>query len=256
MATNNVTNEGTKTAHGIYIAQGTSTPVYTTLTNGQLLIGNTGNDPTAASITAGTGITVTPGAGTITIASSAGTSGLTLIATATASNSATIDFAGNLSATYDNYMVEIEDLVAVSAGPSILMLVGTGGGPTYSTTTYAGGSFGNNSSSATVNGALSLTTSFRLNCANASTGTYVSGTSTNGSCLHIRIYNTQNASNYKGYVCLMGGPTYDNNLGNVGGGCSVSGGGWSTATALTALRFQMSTGNISTGKFKLYGLTN
>lgn len=35
------------------------------LTNGQLLIGNTGNNPTAAAISAGTGITVTNGAGTI-----------------------------------------------------------------------------------------------------------------------------------------------------------------------------------------------
>lgn len=39
------------------------------LTNGQLLIGSTGTFPAAAAITAGTGVTVTNGAGTITIAS-------------------------------------------------------------------------------------------------------------------------------------------------------------------------------------------
>lgn len=44
------------------------------LTNGQLLIGSTGAVPVAASLTAGTGITVTPGAGTITIAATAGSS--------------------------------------------------------------------------------------------------------------------------------------------------------------------------------------
>lgn len=38
------------------------------LTNGQLLVGSTGADPVAATITAGTGISVTNGAGTITIA--------------------------------------------------------------------------------------------------------------------------------------------------------------------------------------------
>jgi len=43
----------------------------TALTNGQLLIGSTGVDPVAATITGGTGITVTPGAGTITITNSA-----------------------------------------------------------------------------------------------------------------------------------------------------------------------------------------
>jgi hypothetical protein len=41
------------------------------LTNGQVLIGNTGNAPTAATLTAGSGVTITNGAGSITIASSA-----------------------------------------------------------------------------------------------------------------------------------------------------------------------------------------
>jgi len=37
------------------------------LTNGQLLIGSTGNDPAVATLTAGTNITITNGAGSITI---------------------------------------------------------------------------------------------------------------------------------------------------------------------------------------------
>ena len=55
------------TNHGIMVAQGTAATVTKVLTNGQLLIGSTGADPVAASISAGTGISVTPGAGTITI---------------------------------------------------------------------------------------------------------------------------------------------------------------------------------------------
>lgn len=46
-------------------------PVIGALTNGQLPIGSTGNAPSAATITAGTGISVTNGAGSITIASTA-----------------------------------------------------------------------------------------------------------------------------------------------------------------------------------------
>jgi hypothetical protein len=42
------------------------------LTNGQLIIGNTSNDPSAATLTAGTGVTITNGAGTITVASAGG----------------------------------------------------------------------------------------------------------------------------------------------------------------------------------------
>lgn len=59
------------TAHGILVAEGASAFNPIVLTNGQLLIGSTGADPVAASLTAGTGITITPGAGTITISNSA-----------------------------------------------------------------------------------------------------------------------------------------------------------------------------------------
>lgn len=47
------------------------------LTNGQLAIGNTGNDPSAATLTAGTGVTITNGAGSITINAAGG--GLTWV---------------------------------------------------------------------------------------------------------------------------------------------------------------------------------
>lgn len=51
-------------------------PVYSsTMTNGQIIIGSTGATPVAASLTAGTNITITPGAGTITIAAAGGSGG-------------------------------------------------------------------------------------------------------------------------------------------------------------------------------------
>jgi hypothetical protein len=46
----------------------TNTPELTT--NGQTFIGSTGNNPVAATLTAGTGITITNGSGSITISSS------------------------------------------------------------------------------------------------------------------------------------------------------------------------------------------
>ena len=60
------------TLHGIVVAQGTFEIETKVLTNGQLLIGSTGADPVAASLTAGTGITVTPGAGSLTLSSTNG----------------------------------------------------------------------------------------------------------------------------------------------------------------------------------------
>lgn len=52
---------------------------YAAMTNGQLIIGNTGGTPTAATLTAGTGIAISNGGGTITISASSGTSSWTVV---------------------------------------------------------------------------------------------------------------------------------------------------------------------------------
>ena len=66
------------TAHGILVAEGDSAVNPILLTDGQLLIGSTGADPVAATLTAGTGITIdSTVAGAITI--SAPPSGLSWV---------------------------------------------------------------------------------------------------------------------------------------------------------------------------------
>ncbi len=55
------------TIHGILVAQGASAFATKVLTNGQVLIGSTGVDPVGATLTAGTGVSITNGAGSITI---------------------------------------------------------------------------------------------------------------------------------------------------------------------------------------------
>jgi hypothetical protein len=55
--------------HGVLVGSGTAAvTVLAVGTNGQVLVGSTGADPVFAAITAGTGIAITPGAGTLTIA--------------------------------------------------------------------------------------------------------------------------------------------------------------------------------------------
>lgn len=64
------TGAATLTDHGILFGSGTGAiTASSALTDGQLLIGNTGNDPSLATLTAGTGVTVTNAAGAITVAS-------------------------------------------------------------------------------------------------------------------------------------------------------------------------------------------
>ena len=65
------TGASTLADHGILLGHGTSAVTSQVLTDGQLLIGKTGAfDPVAATLTAGSNVTITNGAGSITIASS------------------------------------------------------------------------------------------------------------------------------------------------------------------------------------------
>ena len=67
-AINGGTGVSSPTAHQIPIAEGAASFTFLgPLTNGQLLIGSAGADPAAATLTAGDGISITNGAGTITI---------------------------------------------------------------------------------------------------------------------------------------------------------------------------------------------
>lgn len=68
------TGATTLTSNGLLLGNGTSAmTALGAATNGQIPIGSTGNAPTLATLTAGSGITITNGAGAITIASSVGT---------------------------------------------------------------------------------------------------------------------------------------------------------------------------------------
>lgn len=62
----------TVTNHSVLIGAATNGITSLALTNGQLAIGSTGADPTAATLTAGSGVTITNGAGSITISAAGG----------------------------------------------------------------------------------------------------------------------------------------------------------------------------------------
>jgi hypothetical protein len=69
-ATNTV-GEVTTANSAVLVTSSAGVPTYSsTMTNGQVIIGSTGATPVAASLTAGSGISITNGAGTITVANS------------------------------------------------------------------------------------------------------------------------------------------------------------------------------------------
>lgn len=64
------TNNTSFTTNSVIYYDGTSLNSLGVMTDGQLIIGDTSDPPKIASVTAGTGITLTPGAGTLTISAS------------------------------------------------------------------------------------------------------------------------------------------------------------------------------------------
>lgn len=92
----------------------------TTYTNGQLLIGNsTGNTLTKATLTAGTGITITNGAGSITISAAGGTGDV--VGPASAVDNAIVRFDGTTGKLVQNSGVTISDggVITTTADASI-----------------------------------------------------------------------------------------------------------------------------------------
>lgn len=62
----------TVTNHAVLIGGASNAITSLALTNGQLAIGSTGADPSAATLTAGTGVTITNGSGSITVNAAGG----------------------------------------------------------------------------------------------------------------------------------------------------------------------------------------
>ncbi len=220
----------------------TGTPELTA--NGQLIIGSGSGRPSAATLTAGSNITITNSAGGISIAAAGGSSGLTWIASGSASASATVDFAADLSSTYDNYLIVFENLIVPNNAAKLQVLFGTGATPTYSTTTYTGSTFGNNGSS--VSGGSSGTSAADASYHGINNSSYVASGGT------LNFFNTQSGSNYPSMSSWTGFQLQSSSA-IAQEGSFVQ---WQTATALTSLRMQLSSGNMTTGTFKLYGYKN
>lgn len=177
----------------------------------------------------------------------AGAGALAFIASVTASASATVDFSNNLSSTYDHYMITIEGMLPATDAVSFAARVGTGGTPTYQTTNYVGQVL--NSVTTFANGIASGTD--RIDLLNGSASYKMSNTALITCCGQLLISNVNDSTNYKNVQGQLG---YSSK--NPGWAVSCPGGQWQGATVLTSIRFLMSSGNVASGVFKLYGIKN
>lgn len=123
------------------------------LSNGQLAIGNTGGTPAAATLTAGTGVSITNGAGSITIAASGG--GLTWTVVTGVAQAAAV----NNGYIANNAGQVIVTLPAVSAVGDIITVTGINNATGWQIAQNAGNQifFGTSSTTAGAGGSLTST---------------------------------------------------------------------------------------------------
>lgn len=192
-------------------------------------------------ISVGSGLSLAAGALTAT-GGSAGA--LVFLEAHTASASATLDFTSFISSTYDTYMFKFVTIVPATSTAILNMRMGTGGGPTYDT----GGNYGtqlfrHSFNASALSGADSGATSIALTTAWLSAGNHpIAGS--------LELYDPQNTSWFK---WVSGKFVYpDSGISNMA--VSEMGGEYLVATAVTAVRFYMSSGNITSGTIRVYGV--
>ncbi len=138
------TGVASPTAHGIMIAEGSSPMTPIVLGAGQILIGTTASDPSAATITAGPGISISSVSGAITISSSGGGQAWSTITAATLAAVVGNSYVLNHAATA--CVVTLPATAALGSKIGIRGLAGSGGW-TVTANTSQTIQFGNQSSS-------------------------------------------------------------------------------------------------------------
>jgi len=245
MATNNVINQSNPAsvsdggtgidtmgvAYGVLCSGTTATgPLLVTSpgTAGQVLTSN-GNaaSPTYQNVGAGTGAWV-------------------LISTQDAASSATVDFANLLTNTYRYYKIVAFNVVPATNGVDFYMRFGTGATPTWVSANYQwSGVVGNSAGNPATSGSASDAQMILNN-----TVSTLSNTAAKGCNFVVDIFDPSNASYAKNASCMFDGWT----SGTTGNNIVVSAGSYNVTGAISSVRFLTSSGNISTGKFQLWGL--
>lgn len=169
-------------------------------------------------------------------------SSLTLIQSQVASGAATVDFTTGITSTYDEFVVTLTNVVPQTDNTSLYMRVSVDGGSNYLATAEYAYAINQVTTGAANSAAGSTGTAQFLVSSGLGTGT---GEVLNG---ELRLHNLANATVYKG--AFGSGHIYDQTPEHFTwtAGCTFK-----TTSAVNAIRFLMSSGNIS-GTFTLYGV--
>jgi hypothetical protein len=194
-----------------------------------------GNDDDVLTISASTHVPVWA-------APAAGGGALILLEQHTAAASATLDFTTCISATYDEYVIEIVNLIPATNAVNLYMRMGTGAGPTFDTgANYGYASYEWRAGGGALGGAEGGQTSLFLtrNTQTTTANWGLSGT--------LRLFNP-------------GGALFKEIVGSIFYFLSPYRlrsdfiGSYESTTAVTAFQFFYSAGNIASGTIRVYGL--
>lgn len=179
--------------------------------------------------------------------------GYAYLQTNTISGAATSSFDNLLTSSYDTYVLKVEGLVVASDQEDISILLGTGSGPTYQTSSYQYSKIGMGLSAAVSTetqeaSSDNVTSRIVLTRVNGNAGAVgnAAGESFSG---EVVIHKPSSSSIYK-HITWTG--VYTDSLGRIN---NYSGGGmWKSTTAVTSVRLLTGSGGNMTGSATLYGL--
>jgi hypothetical protein len=170
------------------------------------------------------------------------------LSSVTASNSATVNIETTFDSTYQNYVIVAAAVKASSSGQNLLVRQRQSG--TYQSADYRWHLNQSYQGSSSYQGAAANPgTEYRIS-------QYVSSSSSDqGVNLVMYILDPANTSTYKGVFCT--GYNNSDNINVDGMNCTMlTGVSQNSTAALTGIRFFMSSGNIASGTFRLYGIKN
>ena len=178
--------------------------------------------------------------------SGGGSGGLVLLEQHTATNaSPNLDFTSFISSTYDQYQIEIVNIVPATNSVGFFMRMGTGGGPTIDTgANYGWVTFTYRAAAISQTGADSGATAIQMML-----NTTVSNSANWGIIGSLKLYSPQDTTLYKrvtGNIDIYEASPFV--IGNLTNGV------YRSSTAITAVRFYVSSGNIASGTIRIYGI--
>ena len=179
------------------------------------------------------------------------TGSMTLLQTQTASSSSTIDFTSNIDSTYDSYVFKFIDIHPATDNVSFQFNMSTDGGSTYAvtkTTTYFYGYHFENDSTTSLNyeGALDLAQS----TSDQPLSNNIGNDNDQSAVGTFQIFNPSSTTFVKHFISN----THQYDRQDISVNTFMAGYG-NTTSAVNAVRFQMSSGNIDSGVIKLYGIS-